>query len=455
MTAIVRSADPKSGSVILNAWRAERVAERARLAASTPRNDTSNMSMSDFAEFVKAGNDYRTGTVSSDATAMRVTTIHACVALIGGAVSSMPLDFFRRDAATNERTSYKPDEWWMLNEQPCTAWGAATAWEFAVQSLLLRGDSFWRILRASRLSPKIVGFEPLHPTTVLVRAVDDRRVYDVAPQLSQQLGTNSTQVKMITLDQDDVLHCPGPGFNGLRGLSQITSVLGLAGSVSLSAEEYLLSFFRNSARPDYVLQTEATLKKDQIDAIKAQIDENHGGVTKGWRPMVLHGGLELKPITVTNEDAQLLELRQATAVDICSAMGVPPFMIGRNEKTTSWGSGIEQMSIGFVKYTLQRHLVKFEQEINRKVFRTSRNFCEFNTAGLERGDLKSRYEAFRIALGRAGEQPWVDYNEIRRIENLPPRDDLEVNAGTSTYPADGASSGDGNNPPKEGDSNGQ
>jgi pantothenate kinase type III len=93
--------------------------------------------------------------------------------------------------------------------------------------------------------------------------------------------------------------------------------------------------------------------------------------------------------------------------------------------------GVEQMSIGFVKYTLQRHLVKFEQEINRKVFRYAGRFCEFATAGLERGDTKTRNEAYRIALGRAGEPAWMTVNEVRRRENLPPvdgGDELATNA---------------------------
>jgi HK97 family phage portal protein len=112
-------------------------------------------------------------------------------------------------------------------------------------------------------------------------------------------------------------------------------------------------------------------------------------------------------------------------------MGVPPFMIGHTEKTTSWGTGIEQMSIGFVKYTLQRHLVAIEQELNHKLFKTSRNFAEFVTAGLERGDIKTRFESYRIALGRAGEQPWMDADEVRRLENLPPNPNLKTNPGAT------------------------
>lgn len=412
----------QAGSPILTAWRAGREAERAR-AAAVPRNDAT-MSMSEFAEFV-SGAAVGSSTRVTERTAMNIATVYACVNLIGGAISSMPLNFYRNKDGRREK--YTPDEWWMLNEQMCPAWGAATGWEFGVQSLLLRGDGFMRIQRASRLSSKIVGFEPLHPRTVEVRAVDfgteERRAYDIDPQPAR-----NGRGQRITLDQDDVLHFPGPGFDGLRGMSQISSVLRNTGAIALSSDEYTAAFFRNSARPDFALQTEANLKSGQIQEIKDQIAEAHQGVTRAWRPMILHGGLKIEPITMTAEDAQLVAIRGQAVEEICRAMGVPPFMVGHTEKTTSWGSGVEQMSIGFIKYTLQRHLVKIEQEINRKLFFTSRNFCEFLTAGLERGDLKTRMDAYRVALGRAGEQPWMSYEEVRELENLPPREGLKPNA---------------------------
>lgn len=411
----------QKGSVILNTWRAEREAARSRTA--TPRNDhpTGSMSMSEFSDWVQGSYDYQGGVVS-ERTAMNITAVHACVNLIGGAVSSMPLVCYKR-SDNNEREAVQSDLWWLLNEQPCPAWAAATMWEYSVQSLLLRGGSIWQIKRASRVSPKIVGFEPKHPLTVTARRVEDRVAYDIDPQPHDPPGT-----RRITLDQDDVIHVPGPGFDGLRGMSQISSVLRTAGGIALSADQFVKAFFDNSARPDYVLQTEGPLNADQIKTIKDQIDEAHRGVRRAWRPIVLQGGLQVKPITINPEDLQLAELRRLSVEEICRIFGVPPFMVGHTEKTTSWGSGVEQMSLGFVKYTLQRHLVKFEQEINRKVFRTARNFCEFNTAGLERGDIKTRFEAYRIALGRAGEQPWMAYDEIRRLENLPQREGLEVNA---------------------------
>lgn len=393
---------------------------RQRIGIAEPKALTTSMSPKDLADWLD-GIAAQNRTRVDERSAMAISAIYACVTLIGGAIASLPLKFYRLDDAGN-RAEYKPDEWWLLNEQPFTCWSAATAWEYAAWSLLLQADSFWRIHRASRLSTRIAGFEPLHPRTVEPRRLGDRLIYIVSPQPAVGSGGATT-----TIDQDDMLHVAGPGFDGLRGQSQIQYALATSGSIALSADDYSASFFRNGMRPDYALQTDSSLSTEQINDLRTQVAERHQGPRNAFRPMVLQGGLKIAPITLNAVDSQIIEQRRFQVEDIARIFGVPPFMIGHTDKTTSWGSGVEQMSIAFVKYTLQRHLVKFEQEINRKVFRIAGRFCEFQTAGLERGDIKTRFEAYRIALGRAGEQPWMTTDEVRRAENLPPGANLQSN----------------------------
>ena len=69
------------------------------------------------------------------------------------------------------------------------------------------------------------------------------------------------------------------------------------------------------------------------------------------------------------EDAQLIESRQFSVIDICRFFGVPPVMIGETEKTSSWGSGVEQMARWFTTFTLNDHLTAIEQELEAKLFR--------------------------------------------------------------------------------------
>lgn len=346
------------------------------------------------------------GVAVTEQSAMRVSAVYACVGLLGGAMSCMPCHIYRRDGAERERADHPV--WWLLNEQPWAALSAAVFWEYAMWSLMLHGDWFARIHRASAYSPDIKGFEPLHPQTVQVQRNGDRLAYVVYRD-----GRVAE-----TIDQDDMLHVPGVGFNGLRGMSPLRFALRGPAGISLAADEFSGAYFRHGAKAEHAIVVPGKADADQVRLMQDKWVENrHLG--NAFVPPVLSGGAKLEPITMSAADAQLLETRRMQVEEIARIYGIPPFMIGHASTTTTLGSSIEQMGISFVKYTLGRHLVKFEQEINRKCFRTIRYFAEFATAGLERGDMKARYEAYRIALGRAGEMPWIDTDTICRLENLP------------------------------------
>ncbi|KWW37892.1 phage portal protein [Cupriavidus metallidurans] len=185
--------------------------------------------------------------------------------------------------------------------------------------------------------------------------------------------------------------------------------------------------------PVSLVGVSAEVAQPQLEALKASLLAR---IQNGGRgPLILDGGLAPAQLSVNSKDAEILATRLFTVEDICRFFGVPPHMVGHTDKTTSWGSGIESQGIGFVRYTLQRHLTPLAQELNRKLWPVrQRFFVEHITAALERGDLKSRYEAYRIALGRAGEQPWMNADEVRRLENMPPNADLNLNGGASAQP---------------------
>jgi HK97 family phage portal protein len=351
--------------------------------------------------------------VANEHTALTVTAVHACVNLIAGAIASLPMNVYRRDRDGDRSLLVNDELWWLLNEEFTPRWSAASGWEFLGQSLLLQGDAFARIRRSG---PRIVGLEPIHPSRVTVAATPDgmRLVYAVANDPTVPGGDRKIEV----FDQDDMLHVPGFGFNGLRGVSPLRHSLRMAASVSLATQEYAGRFFSNSSRPDIVISTDKPLTQEQADELRDRWAQIYQGAANAHKPAVMGAGAKIERLTMTAEDAQFLETRQFQIEEIARAFGVPPFMIGHNEKTTSWGSGVEAMGIGFVRYTLRQHLNKFHNEINRKFFRTAGKVAEFDTTELERADTKSLFDAFRVAIGRAGEPAFMSVNEVRRRLNL-------------------------------------
>lgn len=338
---------------------------------------------------------------------LSISAAFACVNLIAGAISAMPLRIYRQ-TPDNEREELATDDlWWMLNEQFLPRWSAANGWEYLVQSLLFHGDAFAVIIRQGG---RIVGLEPLHPTVVNVLATPDRMrlVYAV----SRENGG------MEVFDQDDIIHVAGFGFNGFRGVSPIRHVLSVSGSVALATQDYSARFFANSARPDIVLSTDQVINQETADRVKNQWVANYGGLQNTHRPAVLGHGFTAVPLTMTAEDAQLLATRRFQIEEIARAYGVPPHLIGHTEKSSSWGTGIETMGIGFVRFALRQHLNKFQTEINRKFYRRAGKFVEFDTFELERADMKTLFESFRVAVGRAGEPGFMSTDEVRTKLNL-------------------------------------
>jgi len=373
------------------------------------------------------------GKAVNEHTAMCVTAVYSCVRLIGSAIAGLPLHIYRRTSDGRERVDH--DLWWLLNEQPHPTYSAAVFWEYLAMSILLHGDAFARILRASPLSPNITGFEALHPQVVNVQRVDGRLKYIIyyRPELNKD-GKTLVEV----LDQDDMLHIPGVGFDGLRSMSPLRYSLKTSVGIALAADEWSASFFANGARPDFALTTPNKLEEESANLLRKTWAERHGGSANAHLPAILTGGLDIKQLTLSAADAQLIATREFQIEDIARAYGVPPHMIGHTDKATSWGTGIENMGIGFVKYTLRPYLNKIEQEFNRKCFKTSRTFVEFNVDGLMEGDSKAQAEYFGKALGGPGAQGWMSVNEVRKLKNLKPLPEFDkVAVATQAKPTQG------------------
>ncbi len=94
-------------------------------------------------------------------------------------------------------------------------------------------------------------------------------------------------------------------------------------------------------------------------------------------------------------------------------------MIGHTEKSTSWGTGLEQQTLGFQKFTLRRRLNRVEQGLEKQLLsaadRAAGLTIEFNIQGLLRADSAARSAFYQSALTNG----WMTINEVRALENLP------------------------------------
>src|SRR5262249_29847364 len=122
----------------------------------------------------------------------------------------------------------------------------------------------------------------------------------------------------------------------------------------------------------------------------------HTGPANRHKVPILEENMEFQGIAVQANQAQFIESRKFQISEITRILRVPPHMVGDLERATF--SNIEYQSVEFVEYTLRPWLVRWEQELNRKLFPKGDHFVEFNIDGLLRGDFQTRMQGY--ATGR-------------------------------------------------------
>jgi HK97 family phage portal protein len=309
------------GSVVLSTWKAEREAARIQNAG----NGAQYLSSSDprILEFL-GGAPASSGYPVTDASAMRVSAVYACIAKIAGSIASLPLPMYERTADGRQKAENTP-LWWLLNEQPHPQWTAASFWEWVIGCNCLRGDAFIQIQR--RRDGEITGLKPLHPDTVRVETSGEYLTYQVQPLKGG---------KAYGLHQSDMLHIPNLGFDGERSPSVIRHAAMQSIGIALAADDFSGKLYANGGMPKHLFQLDGKPDEEQIALLQRTYAERYTGSNQLGKPMVLPKSIDFKELSMTAVDAELLESRKFQVIDIARAFGVPPHMIGATETTSSW-----------------------------------------------------------------------------------------------------------------------
>jgi len=85
----------------------------------------------------------------------------------------------------------------------------------------------------------------------------------------------------------------------------------------------------NAARPSGALVAGGDLLTDvQFSRLKEELEANYQGAANAGRPLLLEGGLQWTPLSLTPKDMDFVEAKAAAAREIALAFGVPPLLLG-------------------------------------------------------------------------------------------------------------------------------
>lgn len=358
-------------------------------------------------EFLASGAVTRSGIAVNREVALKVATVYRCYSILAGLVATLPLEVKRRvDGRTRQDADDHP-LWTVLRRRP-NAWQTPGLFRRQLMGhVLFHGNGYARIVRSGN---RIVALLPLDARGVSVRQRSDNSlVYTYASPFGG----------LADLPPDEVLHLRGPSLDGYRGLSVLTHAREQIG-LSLATETHAGVTFKNGAAVSGVLTHPGKLGKDGRANLRASFDEFRTSGAEAGGTIVLEEGVKLERVGLSLADAQYVQSRELSALEICMFFGVPPHMVGLTSKQTSWGSGIEQQSIGFVTYTAIDWLKMWEEELERSCIgpADSSLYLRFDVAGLLRGDLKARAGFYKTMFETGAFSP----NDIRAKEDENPRE---------------------------------
>lgn len=360
------------------------------------------------------GTETITGIEVDEDSALHHSPVWSAVNLIAGAIGFLPLKLFERlDGDAREAVPGHP-VYRLLHDRPNKYMDALAFRETLQAHALTWGNGYAEIERNGAGRP--INLWPLRPDRTTPKVLSDGTiVYEVR--------FDGEPNKYIPYE--DMLHIKGLGFDGLRGYSVISYAANSL-SVGMAAEKFAGRFFANGASPTGALQHPETLSDTAEKHLRESMEAGHTGLDNAHRMMIFEEGMEWQQIGISPEDSQLLESRRFGIGEVSRWFNIPPHMLHDTERATF--NNIEHLGMNFVRWTLGTWMRRWELETAYKLLteaERARYYAEFIPDALLRGDTKTRYEAYRIAVGG----PWMAGNEVRAKENMGPREGLdEVNA---------------------------
>ncbi len=339
-----------------------------------------------------------------DTAALGYIPFVACIKAISEPLGMFPLKVFEKQAAGRVEATSDP-LYYLVHDEPNPMMTAPVFREFFVASAVGAGDGIaWiEFDKAGRLK----GLWPLRADRTKIEKHSGRLWYT----------TYADEGKQDQFEDWEILHVPGMGNDGTRGYRPVRLMAEALG-LGIAAERFGASLFGRGAHTSGALQSPKQLSKPAADRLVKQIEERIGGPHNSHRPLVLEEGLTWNPVSINPNEAQFLETRNFQAVEVARFMRVPASEIDAAAKDSMTYSNVEQDAMRFVTRTLLKWATAVEAEMNRKCFSASkigRFYVKHDFKALMRGDMKSRFDAYKIA---GGGYAWASKNEIRSWEEM-------------------------------------
>lgn len=367
--------------------------EVAQLRASI---NTPGASLEDWFTLVGWDTSTYAGVTVNQDSALTHSAVWRAINILSSSIAQLPIGLYRKEK-NGDITEAKDHPAYQLLKEPNGIQTGYIFRETMQYSICSWGNGYAFIERDDRNNPETLNIWEAANVEIIV---EDGQVYYRQRPDRKLFNANF------------ILHIPALSADGLVGKSPIqVAKESIAGG--LAVQKFGNKFYANGAKQSGVLTHPGRLGDKGTQNLRKSFNkimkDDEGGT------MILEEGLQYNNISIPPDQAQFLESRKFSVNEIARWYGVPPHLLADLERSTY--NNIEHQGIEFVIYSLMPWIRRWEDELNRKLLREEEkkdHYFKFNVNGLLRGDSKTRFEAYGLALDRG----WMNIDEVRALEEM-------------------------------------
>lgn len=406
-------------------------------AITVQENETADLNSAKLLEWL--------GIDSEKPEAISETTYFTCLKVLSETMGKLPLKYYREGMEGGRVREPPTEAGRLLMYRPNPAMTPATFWSTVETNCEHYGNAYVWIQSRYRKQKyggeyRIKGFWPMQSECVQV-TMDDAGIFGNAGQLYYTYSDPKTG-KQYVFRQSDVLHFKTwLSWDGIMGKS-VRDILRTSIMGSAEAQKYLEKLYESGLTASSVLQYTGDLDNQKRTKLQKMYNDLLTGAKNAGKVVALPVGMTLQPIGYKLADAQFMELRKYSALQIAAAFGVKPNQINDYEKSSYASSEMQQLA--FLVDAMLYRITAYEQEINSKLLTAQEEkdgcFYKFNEKVLLRANTEAQIEAITKAIQNGVYTP----NEGRRFMDLPGMeggDQLIVNGNYIPLTAVGAAYG--------------
>lgn len=210
----------------------------------------------------------------------------------------------------------------------------------------------------------------------------------------------------------DMLHFKHLRFGGVNGINPIDVLQN-----TLDYDQQVRQVSLNQlvgTNEGFIVKFEANMEEEAKQALIKQIAnfyKENGGL------LIEENGVTITRMERTLVDPNLINVDKVTRSRVAMVFNLPEHFLG--DASSSFAS-LEQLNLEYLTSNLQPIIAHYEEELNFKLLTPAQKALgyhfEFDVSALLKADTETRANYYQMAI-RNG---WMNQNEVRKKEGLPP-----------------------------------